>query len=446
MEEQLKMVRLQDELESQRQARQREQKRINVELNKPTANLKHPKPPTTVRSEPIEPNIPTYRSYDERNVQTDRGKENFNTLKRNDKEIYNFFTNSANNENNHLKDNRYSHYFDLDEFSENDVLSNSMSSSYNTYPSKSNRHHQHDMKQTVCIFCKHKRFLTRSQEENIGSGYICGSCENEPICLYCRKEICVQCKRPTHSDDKKVSSRLLKQRNTGPETAIPNVKHVRVRTESFQQLITDEDDSNSDLSFTDYKPYSFNIDETSVFHPSKSRLDRKLSVSIKNGEVFVQPNSFDELRRITEEKMLNLTKKYGEMRPKKPTESNELKERGEQLRLPTLLPDSRMANLKPIEEPRPVFREETNKLIEFAKELERGDNNAFKRTERKQQASILCCNQLLIKIKLIDLISILQIPIIQINKTVIQDSDTNTSTLTQIGAFKKHLQLDKLNF
>lgn len=394
MEEQLKMVRLQDELESQRQARQREQKRINLELNKPIANLKHLKPPTTVRSEPVEPNIPSYRSYDERKVQTVRGKENFDTLKQKDKEVYNFFTNSANNENNHLKENRYSHYFDLGELSENDVLSNSMSSSYNTYPSKSDRHHQHDMKQTMCIFCKHKRFLTRSQEENIGNSYICGSCENEPICLYCRKEICVQCKRPTHSDDKKVSTRLLKQRNTDPNPTIPSVKQVRVRTESFQQLFTDEDDSNSDISYTDYKPYSFNIDATSLFHPSKSRLNRKLSVSVKNGEIIVQPDhSFDELRRITEEKMMNLTKRYGEMRPKKPTESKELIGRVEEVRLPTRLMDSRMANLKPIEEPRPVFREETKKLIEFAKELERGDNNAFKRTKRKQQASILCCNQ-----------------------------------------------------
>lgn len=394
MEEQLKMVRLQDELESQRQARQREQKRINLELNKPIANLKHLKPPTTVRSEPVEPNIPSYRSYDERKVQTVRGKENFDTLKQKDKEVYNFFTNSANNENNHLKENRYSHYFDLGELSENDVRSNSMSSSYNTYPSKSDRHHQHDMKPTMCIFCKHKRFLTRSQEENFGNSYICGSCENEPICLYCRKEICVQCKRPTHSDDKNVSTRLLKQRNTDPNPTIPSVKQVRVRTESFQQLFTDEDDSNSDISYTDYKPYSFNIDATSLFHPSKSRLNRKLSVSVKNGEIIVQPDhSFDELRRITEEKMMNLTKRYGEMRPKKPTESKELIGRVEEVRLPTRLMDSRMANLKPIEEPRPVFREETKKLIEFAKELERGDNNAFKRTERKQQASILCCNQ-----------------------------------------------------
>lgn len=38
-----------------------------------------------------------------------------------------------------------------------------------------------------------------------------------------------------------------------------------------------------------------------------------------------------------------------------------------------------------------------------------------------------------------------QIPDAQINK-VVQSSDTKTSTLTQIGAFKKQLQLDKLKF
>lgn len=444
MEEQLKMVRLQDESENQHQTRYREKSRINLDSNRTMVAPQPTKPPTTVRSEPLEPNVHTYRSYDERKAQTDRGKENWDEPKRNDKEIYNFFTNSAHNQ---LKDTRYSHYFDLEDLSENEVLPNSMSSStYNTYPSKSTRHQDASHKrknEPMCNFCKNHRFLARNQEENIANGLICGSCENEPICLNCRKEICTRCKRPTHDDENhlKVPPRHLKQRNkTDSEFIViknqeQQTKPKYVRLDNFRPIYTDEDDSLSDLSTSDHKPYSFNIDNASVFHPSKSRVNRKLSVSIRNGEVFVQPETFDELRRITEEKVQKYAKNYGDFRYKRPAD--------------TRIPVS-TANAKPKQnlDPMPVMRDNTKKLIEFAKELERGDNNIFKRIEAKHQASMARrensyeneIHSELINILLFNL----QIPAVQTNK-VVQNNDA-TSTLTQVGVFKKQLLLDKLNF
>ncbi|XP_055297512.1 inner centromere protein A [Sitodiplosis mosellana] len=429
MEEQLKMVRLHDELESQRQTRHREKSRINLDSNRPIVAQQPTKPSITVRSEQIEPNACTYRSYDERKAHTDRGKENCDEPKRNDKEIYNFFTNSAQNQ---LKDTRYSHYFDLEDLSENEILPNSLSSStYNTYPSKSTRRQdaaqkrQNDpIKQAMCNFCKHNRFLARNQEENIANGLICGSCESEPICLSCRKEICTRCKRPTNNDEHalKAPQRHLKQRNTDTEFIVtkdqePQAKPKYVRLESFRPIYTDEDDSLSDLSSSDHKPYSFNIDESSVFHPAKSRLNRKLSVSIRNGEIFVQPDSFDELKRITEEKLKKYAKNYGDFRYKRPVDGKE--ERVQDIRIPVPM----LANAKPKLnlDPMPAMRDNTKKLIEFAKELERGDKNIFKRIEAKHQ-----------------------VPAVQTNK-VVQNNDI-TSTLTQVGAFKKQLLLDKLNF
>lgn len=383
MEEQLKMVRLQDELECQRQSCQREHKLINFEINKPIINSKHMKQPTTVRSEQFEPDVYTFRSYDERKAQSERGgKENWDS-KRNDKAIYNFFTNSAHNQNNHLKDIRHSHYFDLDESSENEVLPNSMSSSlYNTYPSKSIRH-QIESGQPICSFCKHNRFLVGNQEENLNNGYICGTCESEPICLNCRKEICVKCKRPTHIDEtvSKASPRQPKQRNFGRELPFPEKptepqsKPVRVHTENFQQNQIDDDESLSDSP--DHKPYSFNIDESSVFHPSKSQLNRRLSVSVRNGEVFVQPDSFDELKRITEEKLLKLSKSYGQIRARKPIDESNLSDE----------PISVGSVSNEALDSRPILRENTKKLIEFAKELERSDQNIFRRIEPKHKAS-----------------------------------------------------------
>lgn len=394
MEEQLKLVRLQDEMENQRQTRQREKSRINLELQRPILSQEPIKPPTTVRSEPIiEANLHTYRPPNERQAQTDRGKENWDEIKRNDKEIYKFFTNSASNHTNQLKDLRFSHYFDLGDLSENEAMPNSMCSSYNTYPSKSTRRtdavqkrRDNDTKQPMCNFCKHNRFFNRNQKENLD--YICGSCENEPICLNCRKEICIQCKRPTQTENNentlKIPSRHLKQRNNDEKIVIvknsePQAKPKYVRLDSFVPIYTDEDDSLSDLSTSDHKPYSINIDESSVFHPSKSRISRKLSVSVKNGEVFVEPD-FDEFRRITEEKLKKFAKNYGELRTKKTTDT---KEQDTRISVPVGMP----APKQTLADRLPIMRDNTKKLIEFAKELERGDNNIFRRIESKHKVS-----------------------------------------------------------
>lgn len=395
------MVRLNDDPDSQRFTCHREHKLISVETNRQKINQQQTRPPITVRSEQIESN--TYPSYDERKAQSDRGKENWDALKRNDKGIYNFFTNSAQNQ---PKDFRYSHYFDSEDLSESEQMPTSMSSfSYNTYPSKSSRrqdvannHHLPELKRPLCNFCTHNRASSQNQDANNDTGYICGSCEDQPICLNCRKEICVQCKRPTQNEQPVLlPSRHLKQRNTDladsgfaavKRQIEPQQKPTYVRTDSFQQLFSDEDESHSDLSSTDHKPFSFNIDESSVFHPAKTRINRRLSVSIKNGEVFIQPDSFDELKRITEEKSRRYAKNYSDIRAKR---TNELKES----RIPKIVLNSN-SNSKPIAgsltmNPQPIspsplaMRDSTKKLIEFAKELERGENNMFRRIEQKHQ-------------------------------------------------------------
>lgn len=391
MEEQLKSVRLNDDLESQRYARS-QHKLINFEKNRSIVNHQQSKPPITVRSEQIEPN--TFRSYEERKAQSDRGKENCNEVKRSDKDIYNYFTNSAQKETNQLKDFRYSHYFNTEDLSDNEMPNSMSSFSYNTYPSKSIRHHDTasnhhlvELKRPMCNFCKHNRFSRQNQEET-GNEYICDSCESQPVCLSCRKEICVQCKRPTQEGKSLLPSRHLKQQNTELASKFGNVKcqiepikePTYVRTDSFQPIISDDDESYSDLSSTEHKPFSFNIAESSVFHPTKSRINRRLSVSIKNGEVFIQPDSFEELKRITDEKAQRFAQNYSDIKTKK---SIELKES----RIPKIILNS---NPKPIMNPQPIssplpMRDSTRKLIEFAKELERGDNNIFQRTEQKHQ-------------------------------------------------------------
>lgn len=400
MEQQLKSVRLQDDSEGERQPRSREHHLINIEFNKPifsTHYKKSPPAPTQVRSERFESNA--YRAYDERKARSDHGKENCETVKRSDKEIYNFFTNSARIQ---MKDIRHSHYFDLDDTSENEAPSMS-SSSYNTYPSKSSNRHR----QAMCHFCKYNRFLTRNQEENLNTEFMCDACKNDPICLTCRKEMCVRCKRLKHNDENSTKqpfqmkqqqnydSEILSEQHTNP---IDNpAKSVRsylppVYTEKLsQQMQTDEDEILSDQSSTtEHKPpYSFNIDKSSVFHPIKSQANRRRSVSIRNGDVHNKPDSFDELKRITEEKLSKLTKRYIETtKANKTIDSGEMSthllndnlmtdhERGYQ----TFLNSMKQNSIRV-----PTMGENTKRLIEFAKELERTDSNLYGRDGRNER-------------------------------------------------------------
>lgn len=361
MEEQLKSVRLQYEMERERPTRRRD--RVILDYQKGATIGHSPKPPNTIRSESILPQKSfTYQSYDERKAQSDNGKENINLVKRNnDNEIYKFFKNSA-REPSLLKDLRYQDYGDFSgEFNDFDITPNSMSSAHNhTYPSITSQHKQFASKNgPMCNFCKEHRFLSRNHLENINRDlYICRSCEDQPICLNCRKEICVRCKMPTNREEKqkthpkqsKIDRHFLNFQQPNHETSA-ETKYVR--TDNFRSIEIDNE-SLSDSNPDGHKPYSFNIDESSVFHPLRTRIDRRLSVKVRNGEIFVKPDSFDELKRIADEKVLKLAKNYGELSKtqrvfnKKQNKSNPL----------------------PL-----VKKENTRKLMDFAKQIENDNSN-----------------------------------------------------------------------
>lgn len=402
----MRTVRLQDELDFERRPRYRDHHLVSIELNKPIINTQCKRMPATERCErPINPNA--YRSYDQRKAQSDHGKENVDTPKRNDKEIYNFFTNSARRQ---LRDVRHSHYFDVEESSETDAVSVA-SSAYNTYP---NRHHHNESQQVLCSFCKNSRQLSRSQDENLSTGYICNSCENDPICLSCRKEICMRCKRTIQNEENampKQQTFQLKQRTYVDNELMDYMRAIEypmksysVRDEvppyieNYQEIQTDnEDDSLSDQSSSceQRPPYSFNIDKSSIFHPSKSTFQqppkppannrrRRLSVSIRNGETVIKPDSFDELKRITDEKLAKMTKTYQKNKANQTIESKEPNDQNdsyESLLKTIAVEDSIMV---------PKLRENTKRLIEFAKELERTDCNLHARDRCDEKSELKC--------------------------------------------------------
>lgn len=416
MEEQLRMVRLQDKIESQRHTRRREL--INVQLDKPMAH--HiPKPPTTVRSEQL--GLAGYRLYeDEQKARSERDKENWEALKRhNDKGIYNYFTNSARNHNNLLKQTRYNHYIDLEDVSENEILPNSMSSTTsNTYPLKSVRHQEatanHPNQQHAC---------NRIWSQNPGAnGYMCECCK--PVCSNCGQEMVAKCNGPRYNDNELLSmpAHLLKQRNR--EASVP-IHPVAAKPRARQQVFTDDDDSQSDLSSTEHQPFSFNIDEASIFHPS----NQSMFTHIKN-EVPVQPNTLKELERITEEKLRKYSELYGDLkRLRRHHEEDDL------LPVSVLKAVPSTSNMpKRIGEPKVAMNENTRRLIEFAKEMERDDKQ---KVNIEQIASLNdAINEFLFD---------LQVDNIPTNN-ITQNADSNISTFIQVGAFKKQLNLQKRNF
>lgn len=386
MEEQLRLVHLQDELEFRRQIGNREQKRINITITK-SSPKKLPLRPTTVRSD-IPANksaFHTFRSYDERNAQSDSGKENIEQIKYNDKKLYKFFTNSARDASN-FKNIRYTNYFDFEELSDNDILPNSMSSSYNTYPTKRRTNAAHNNNQCqistkhrpMCNFCKEKRFLARNQDENFEKDLLyCNSCQNEPFCLNCRREICVHCKRPTNH---KTHEKHLNQKIKKHEIKLPGWKHYNAITtknkvspnykESFRILDTDDDD-DSESNSSSRPPYSFNIKETSIFHPSNTLFNHELSFdTIPKRVTSNSTTSFDELKRITDEKLLKYAKNYGEFRTKKAINENKTQ------------------NVDSF--PLPLMREDTQQSLSgLNEELNKDDNtNAFKRIQTKWQVNL----------------------------------------------------------
>lgn len=69
------------------------------------------------------------------------------------------------------------------------------------------------------------------------------------------------------------------------------------------------------------EPYSLYMEKSSIFHPSRNVAEPKLTVNVRNGEVFVEKSTVDELdeiRRITNEKMTKYVKQNGDLNSRKP--------------------------------------------------------------------------------------------------------------------------------
>lgn len=289
---------------------------------------------------------PRKSTYNDRKAQSENGKENLVTNKTNDTKLYKYFTNSARDAND-FRNIRYNNNRVLSEDEEEE--SNSMSSSYNPNVLKTNmdqycKNCQIDLDQPLCNFCQQNRYLVRNQLQHTDRDLLrCTACyHREPICISCRKEICVRCQKPTKINEVDASVPKMRQKlrkntelnlNRSPRRQ-HLTKSLRKDVVLYEESYADnESEGPDDETFNNYKqisstssprklhnedkPYSFNVDRTSVFHPAKLTAEPKLSVSVKNGEVLVEHGlhgDLNEIKRITKEKLSNYARNYGDMR------------------------------------------------------------------------------------------------------------------------------------
>lgn len=411
VEAQLRSVRLQDEIEKAAMARKRNfQSNLSLSPNRNAYEM-----PISSRSVN---KSPRRNQRTERLDEFERGKENLTTANKvNDAEIYKYFTNSAHNS------------VDSQDLSfRSHPEENTMDSHRcHTYPMKSIRNidtHQRCARcevvvnHEVCNFCQQNRFMARSQYENCTihhrQPYLCKKCYNQSICAYCREEICARCNRPT-----KLSDHLLKPKTDPMAKHSPcrrKLSHRATNLAMLEESYEDSSDDDNDIHTSSRmsspskvqpieKPYSFNIDKSSVFHRSTAGV--KPQVTDHPIDKSVHKSSIDDLRRITDEKLSKYAKNYGDMRASRTSRS-------------------KMIEMDPYPMPLLAQQSMSRKSIEAnSDEFNESDTNslAFKQLQSRWQ-----------------------IPFTQKNSVVDAKHDRQICVLTQSGGFKKQLQMDKFNF
>lgn len=350
--------------------------------SKDPINTPSPRRSKVMRSEPSDTNAYSFRSYDERHV--GNGKENVNENK-----VYKYFTNSARD----VKESigfrhTQASSFDRSPPKKPNISPKKMPLGLNTYPMHKsndacNTHHDQSPQSTrsLCNFCKEKRSLTRSQTDNINNSslFVCGSCEDIPICLKCRQEICSRCKRPIKiPKPRDQSNDALTPLTTRSELLVANnysttgdfkLSPILSGNDTERHLLdtTDDDDNTSNCSSR--PPYSFNIKETSVFHPSNTTFNRYSPTNLPIKASIGASIPFEELKRITDAKLSKYTRNYGDFI--KSPEHN------------------RLANVDSF--PMPLLRENVQEMsLADEDHSSDGNSNAFRFMQTKWQVSI--CN------------------------------------------------------
>lgn len=230
--------------------------------------------------------------------------ENTHQSRIKENEVYKYFTNSAHEEND-ARSNRFPEAQNMKESYQSNPKSTA--DQYRTYPLRTGElcdSCRSDAELGLCRFCQQCRSMFPNQLSAIAMPMICESCSAQPTCLCCGERICMRCKRPTKSNS--VSPRRSRRIDESPPLNRAVEKVESNKSDDFNSRLVSEAPKS--------QPFSSSIGSKSVPHPSHSRAEKKLSISVKNDEVSVEQDDVSDLKRLTNEKLSKYAKNYGDMR------------------------------------------------------------------------------------------------------------------------------------
>lgn len=263
--------------------------------------------------------MPRHHINDKRKAQSENGKENYLSFKKKDKELYNYFTNSART---YVELTSHGHHeFNPEEFSSIAPSLHLVNTKRSTAKELYCRRCQMEIEKIGCSACKQgsdHRHLSENAPDEL---FLCYNCRSRTLCSNCMKDICSKCrkrKKPKavqvnrHTDEVVVKPlpALLKDQRASPEIPESDSDH-ELDVDLFSPVVIKKNT----------QPYSLYMERSSIFHPARNVAEPKLTVNVRNGEVFVEKSSgdeFDEIRRITNEKMTKYVKQNGDLSSRKP--------------------------------------------------------------------------------------------------------------------------------
>lgn len=267
-----------------------------------------------------------------------------------------------------------------------------------------------------CLRCnQHLRTLT---EQRLG---ICEKCQhaetdcafcrrNDDVCTNCKQTFCVRCRRLQQQEQQKDAPTMIAQpshrsHNHFHSTRLQQPSHLGYEIvhessggesdhelDGIDPIVVRNDDNDV--------PFSVNVPRYSMFHPSNQLI----------------PNSVDEIRRKTDERIAKYVKNYSDLKrqPK---------------RIPMIIARSNVDDSFPL----PLLRENSNNNNNW-----RTPNQFIEHERMKSDQSPA--------VKMLD--TKWSIPAVQKN-TITSNGDGNNKkpirVLTQLGAVRRQLQMEKLN-
>lgn len=329
LQEQLKTLELEEELEKEKS--RSEKTRLNNEQNHIVRVHMLSK---------LENDHKIYNPYNkDRKTQSENGKDKF--LKEEDTKLYKYFSNSARYDKNNrrsidvaetdleLTDERYQYCKKCrSDISESFFNLKRVPDDLRKLCAKCDSHYHASVEKFLCSECNKKSENCPHCDKNFNFCFYCN--RNKDVCLNCNRvdqsEICPNCLR---------HEKLTRNRNSSIRDDRPIRGNDDSKT-SYQLL--DETESEHDLSDLkpilirrSTKPYSLNLEKDSIFHPDKKIVEPKLTVNIKNGEIYVDKlndfeigneNDYEILRKKNDEKISSYVRNYDDLRIRKKTGPN----------------------------------------------------------------------------------------------------------------------------